>query len=152
MACSHRRNRTGCPGANSVTIMSKNAAMDPLRSLNFHESFLMGVDYHEWPNNCCFRIWSPEDEVCYCIEAKTILEFHFLRTGTGPLVPIADGIPLDNVRVLNGQEYDYWSDAFWHMHSRVMTTGYHLCVWHLNRPYLQTDADKCSHAIVTQAF
>jgi hypothetical protein len=76
---------------------------------DFAESFLMKVELVRWPNDLSFRVWSPGDQACYCIAATTVLEFHFLRSGTGSLIDAADGIPLGNIFRTYEDEHDYWS-------------------------------------------
>jgi len=85
--------------------------MDTYSSLpggNFRESFLMEQEYLDWPNNLVLRIWSPADKVCYRITLETILEYHFMRTGTGKLQ--GAGIPLDDIYLTKEEEYSYWSE------------------------------------------
>jgi hypothetical protein len=81
---------------------------EPLPGGNFGESFLLGVEQVAWPNNLVFVVWSPQDRACYRITAETVLEFHYLRTGTGPLTPKGTGIPLDNIYLTYEDAYEYW--------------------------------------------
>jgi hypothetical protein len=75
---------------------------------NFNGSFLFGIDQVDWPNNLVFVVWSPQDGVCYRITTETVLQFHYLRTGTGPLIHKGNGIPLDNIYLTYEDDYDYW--------------------------------------------
>lgn len=82
----------------------------PLHGDSFRESFLMRVELVEWPNVYGFLVWSCNEQVCYRITTENVLEFHFMRTGTGRLEGIRDGIPLDDILVTYGSDFDYWSE------------------------------------------
>ena len=77
---------------------------------SFHESFLMNVIQLDWPNEFAFIVWSPRDATCYRIRTEIVLEYHFMRIGTGKLEGVAEGIPLDNVYTTSGREFEYWSE------------------------------------------
>jgi len=84
--------------------------LETLPGGNFAESFLMRVEARDWPNDLQFTVWSPYDGACYRICAEIVLESHFLRTGTGRLGPPGDGIPLGDIYITYGDEYQYWRD------------------------------------------
>ncbi len=75
---------------------------------DFSDSFLVRVEVISWPNDYLFFVWSPRDNVCYRISMQTILEYHHLRIGTGPLLLERDGLPLDNIYVTFEEEHEYW--------------------------------------------
>ena len=89
--------------------MSKNNSK-VLNGGDFHESFLMDVIQIDWPNHIAFKVWSPNDDVCYEITTSCVLEFHFMRTGTGLLEIQEDGLPLGNIYESQLAEYDYWAE------------------------------------------
>ncbi len=89
--------------------MKKNTKM--YRSLaggDFTESFLMRVELRQWPNELLFVVWAPRDETAYRITTQTVLEFHYMRTGTGRLGTDETGIPLGNIYVTYEEEFTYW--------------------------------------------
>lgn len=81
-----------------------------LQGGDFRGSFLMGVEQIDWPNDLQLIVWSPADRACYQILVRNVLESHFMRTGTGRLEGLADGMPLDDIYVTYGQEHQYWLD------------------------------------------
>jgi hypothetical protein len=82
----------------------------PLQGESFFESFLMSVRLQDWPNNYVFDVWSSYDSKCYQITAQTVIEFHVMRTGTGPFNLSGNGIPLCNIYISSGEEHQYWSE------------------------------------------
>jgi len=77
---------------------------------DFHESFLMDVQQHDWPNDYIFVVWSPNDDACYRITTSCVLEFHYMRIGTGRLEGSGEGIPIGNIYESCEDEYEYWSE------------------------------------------
>lgn len=82
----------------------------PLHGDSFHESFLMDVVQLEWPNVYVFVVWSPMESRCYRITTQSVLEYHFMRIGTNRLEGVTDGIPLDDIYVTHGEDFQYWSE------------------------------------------
>jgi hypothetical protein len=81
-----------------------------LPGADFTESFLMKVELLEWPNDFVFVVWAPSDGACYRIVTKGVLEFHFMRTGTGRLQIDEGGLPLGSIYLTYEDEYRYWRD------------------------------------------
>lgn len=74
----------------------------------FQESFLIEANAVNWPNNYVFLVWSTADECAYRLSTNTVLEFHYVRTGTGVLSGMESGIPLDDIYLSQSEEHDYW--------------------------------------------
>jgi len=90
---------------------------------DFHESFLMDIHQVNWPNEFVFVVWSPNDGACYRITTSCVLEFHFMRIGTGRLEWRENGIPLDNIYESREDEYDYWSERIAAFSKQGLDTG-----------------------------
>jgi hypothetical protein len=81
----------------------------PLHDGRFAESFLISLKHYDWPNTVECTVWCPRVYKCYRIVMRTVLEFHYIRTGTGALIPEGAPIPLSNLYITRGDDYTFWS-------------------------------------------
>jgi len=96
---------------------------EPLCGGTFRESFLMETEHLDWPDRCAYTVWSTENEMCYRIVMYNVLEYHFLRTGTGLLGGGFEELLLSNIYVTYDEEYQYWVERIEAHESQGLDSG-----------------------------
>jgi hypothetical protein len=89
----------------------------------FRGSFLMFLRFNDWLDEHTFGLWSTQAQAFYRIDCRVILEFHFVRSGVGPVPGDGNGFPLSDIVYHRGEVFDFYRQRIQQFHREGYDSG-----------------------------